>query len=318
MTGTVPTEEEWLALFESLSNWGRWGDDDQLGLLNLLTPEKVARAAALVRSGRHVSCSRLVEFAERAAGPETSIPPLHFMSWSGSAAPEHGGSGAIDWLGLPLHGLYVTHLDAPSHAFWNGRMFNGIPAATVTAEGGARNGSIELAERGIVTRGVLLDVARLLGRDVLEPGHAVDADELERAAVAAGVAVEPGDLVMVRTGYGSIRRARPMLLADGEDESGAPHLPGLGVASLPWFAAHDVAVVGTDTATEARPTPYSFNAPVHAVLMCAMGAWVIDNLDLEELARTCDGLGRWEFFVTVAPLRLRRATGSPVNPIAVF
>jgi kynurenine formamidase len=317
----VAPEEEWLGYFASLSNWGRWGPDDTRGTLNLVSPEKVVAACAAVREGRMVSCARMIEFGERPSALESRIPPLHFFSWTGARAPERGGSGSIDWLGIPLHGLYVTHVDAHAHAFWDGRMYNGRPASAVSAESGAREGSLQPVETGVVTRGVLLDVARALGVDTLPAGFAIGAVELEQTAAHQGVAVEPGDMLMVRTGYGKQRAAGRdvALVAAGADAArDAPHLPGLGVAALPWLHEHDVALVGTDTGTDARPSPYAFNAPVHVVAMCAMGMWIVDNLDLESLRATCGELGRWSFLGAIAPLRLKNATGSPVNPIAVF
>lgn len=315
----VASEQEWLGYFDELSNWGRWGPDDRRGTLNLITPEKVASATQLVRDGRSVSCARVIDFGERASVLESRIPPLHFFSWTGQRAPDHGGSGAMDWLGIPLHGLYVTHIDAHAHAFWDGHMYNGQPASAVSTETGARMGSLLPLESGIVTRGVLLDIPRALGVEALPPGFAVGSEELQRAADAEDVMMEPGDLLLVRTGYGKLRSAgRGEMAVDGHGSADLPHLPGLGVAALPWVHASDVAVIGTDTATDARPAPYSFNAPFHVVALCAMGTWIIDNLDLESLAATCQELGRWAFLSVVAPLRLKNATGSPVNPIAIF
>src|SRR4051794_15807124 len=203
------SEEEWLALFDSLSNWGRWGPDDQRGTLNLITPAKTAAAAALVREGRTVPCGRRVEFGDRVSVFESADAPLHFMASTGARLNADGAGGGLDWVGFPIHGLHLTHLDAPSHQFWNASMYNGHAATTVTAEAGARVGSIELAGEGIVSRGVLLDVARTLGRNPLPEGYAISTADLQAAAGAAGVQPEPGDVVLVRTGYGGQRRGSP-------------------------------------------------------------------------------------------------------------
>ena len=315
----IASENEWLGYFDSLSNWGRWGPTDTLGTLNLITEAKVVAATKLVELGRSVSCGRVVEFGDHCPTLEARTPPLHFFSWTGQRAPTQGGSGAIDWLAIPLHGLHVTHIDAHSHAFWNGQMYNGQPATAVSAEAGARSGSIQALRHGLVTRGVLLDVPQALGVEVLPPGFAIGAAELDICIERSGVQMEPGDLLMVRTGYGRVRCSGQSPAADGNREApDLPHLPGLGVAALPWLHQHNVAVVGTDTGTDARPAPYSFNAPVHVVAMCAMGMWVIDNLDLENLSEACERYGRSTFLVTVAPINLKNATGSPVNPVAVF
>lgn len=314
---TNPTEEQWLGYFDELSNWGRWGADDVLGPLNLITPEVIRRAAGLIREGVTVSCAREVSFGPGPA--EDHGRPLHFMVRTGAAARPTGPDGASDWVGLPLHGLTMTHLDAPSHMFWHGKMYNGQDASAVTAERGARLGSLAPVADGIVGRGVLLDVARALGVDCLEPGYAITPADLDATAAAQNIQMQPGDILMVRTGYGARRASSPWAAGSGEDPAdGLPHLPGIGPSCLPWMRHHDVAVVGTDTGTEARPSHYSFVAPFHIVAMTAMGMWIIDNFELEALAQTCAGFSRWEFFANVAPIRLKYSTGAPINPIALF
>ncbi len=301
---TQPSEQEWLGYFAALSNWGRWGDDDTLGTLNLITAEQVRRAAALVTDGITVSCAREVDFTgSRKEDPNRA---LHFMNSTGTGAAAQGGGGASDWVVLPLHGLVITHLDAHAHMFWDGRMYNGQDARLVTAEQGARRGYLAAAASGIVGRGWLAE------------GHQISAAELDAAARRQGVQPEPGDIVMVRTGYGRRRRTDLLTGDGGAPPDFRPELPGLGAGTLPWMHTHDVAVVGTDTGTEARPSPYSWLAPFHAVAMVAMGLWIVDNYDLEDLAQTCERLGRHEFMAAIAPLRLKNSTGSPVNPLAMF
>ena len=319
----VLSDQEWRSTFDAVTNWGRWGPADQRGTLNLIGPAEVAAAAALVREGRHVSCGRDVEFGTRISVYEAGIPPLHFMSSTGARLNADGAGGATDWVGFDIHGLHITHLDAPSHQFWNGTMFNGHPAASVTAEHGAPVGSIGLAAGGIVGRGVLVDVAAALDADWLPEGYAVAPADLDRAAERQGTTMAPGDVVMVRTGYGAQRRGLRSRVPDvvpapGHDRSELPHLPGLSAAALPWCKDHDVAVVGTDTGTESRPSDQAWIAPFHIIAMWSMGLWVLDNFELEELSRTCTELRRWEFMVVVAPIRFRNTSGSPVNPIAIF
>jgi len=320
----VLSEEEWRGYFHALSNWGRWGPTDQRGTLNLVDARKVVAAASLVREGRHVPCGRRVDFGSAVSVFEADDRPLHFMTSTGARLNDDGAGGGTDWVGFSIHGLYMTHLDAPSHQLWNGAMYNGHPASSLTAEHGARAGSIELAETGIVSRGMLLDVAGDRGVDVLPEGYGITTDDLDHAAGANGVAVEPGDVVLVRTGYGAQRHAYrervPQLAtaAGSTDRSSLPHLPGLHASTLPWFREHDVAVVGTDTGTDCRPPTHGWIAPFHVVAMCAMGMWVLDNFELEELARTCRELGRWTFMIVIAPIRFKNTTGSPVNPIAIF
>jgi kynurenine formamidase len=300
-------EDVVISWFESMSNWGRWGAEDELGALNLVTPEKVRAATALVELGERISCARVIDWAPRPPATEAAIQPVHFMQRAGEAAKSEELDSAYDWAGLPLHGLYVTHLDAFSHMFWRARMYNGGPAASVVADRGARAGGVDLAALGAITRGVLLDVPMARGVEWLEDGEGADAADLERAEALTGTRVEPGDLVFVRTGYGARR------------PGGTPHLPGLAADSLRFLHARQPAILATDSGTDAYPSPYaSLHAPVHGVAMVAMGIWIIDNCDLEALAARAAELGRWNFMVTVAPLRLKNSTGCPVNPIAVF
>ena len=318
------SDEQWRDWFQSLSNWGRWGADDELGTLNLIDAAKVAAAARLVRDGRHVSCGRLVEFGSRVSVYEAEEAPLHFVSSTGARLNADGAGGGLDWVGFHIHGLYMTHLDAPSHQIWNGTMYNGHSAHLLTAEAGARAGSIDLAGQGVVSRGILLDVAEVAGAESLSEGYAIGPDDLDAAAAAHQIVPEPGDIVLVRTGYGAFRqryrqRVPEITAAPGTtDRSSLPHLPGLAESTLPWFHDHDIAVVGTDTGTERRPPSQDWVAPFHIVAMCAMGMWVLDNFELELLARTCRELSRWAFMIIIAPIRFKNTTGSPVNPIAVF
>lgn len=318
------SEAEWREYFTTLSNWGRWGSEDERGTLNLIGPDKVAAAAGLVREGRHVPCGRQVEFGNRVSVFEADESPLHFVSSTGARLNDDGAGGGLDWVGFAIHGLYMTHLDAPSHQFWGGTMYNGHRAETVTAEAGARVGSIELAGTGVVSRGVLLDVADVLGTDPLPEGYGISTEELDATALAHGVEPGAGDVVLVRTGYGAQRSGMRGRVPDvatapwSQDRSTLPHLPGLDSSTLPWFRHHDIAVVGTDTGTERRPSTQRWLAPFHVVAMCAMGMWILDNFELEELARVCRELGRWTFMLVIAPIRLKNTTGSPVNPIAIF
>jgi kynurenine formamidase len=182
----------------------------------------------------------------------------------------------------------------------------------VTTERGATIGSIELAGGGIVSRGVLLDIPRLRGVEWLEAASPVMPEDLDGAQQAQGVQVEPGDVLCVRTGFPRRRRALgPRPASDG--------VCALQAACLPWLREHDVAVMGADTGNDVMPSQYpDLGLPVHAVGMGAIGLWILDNPDYEELAETCARLGRWDFQMIVAPLKLAYATGSPVNPLAML
>jgi kynurenine formamidase len=286
----------------ALSNWGRWGERDQLGALNWITPEKRASAAGLVRSGRCVSCSRPLPTEPALDNPR---PATHHMT--GTATE---GAGA-DYFAIASHGYATSHLDALCHIFHQGQLYNGYPADRVTAHGALELGVHELRD-GIVSRGVLLDVPRQRGVEWLEPGEAIHVEDLEAAERAAGTRVEQGDLLLVRTGRWAYRAAH-----------GAwdPHerLAGLHACTLPWLHERRVAVLGSDGISDVVPSQAEgYRLPIHAIAIPILGVHLLDNLELEPLAEACAEEGRWEFLLTVAPLVIERGTASPVNPIALF
>jgi kynurenine formamidase len=313
------SEREILEWFDSLSNWGRWGPDEELGTLNLITNEKRRYAAGLVRDGVAVSCSRTINYS---AGPENHFPTRHVMQSLGERPPGAVGRGiGLDYFIIGVHGVDKTHLDAPSHTVWRSdpgqpwAIYNGKPASSITYRG-AGVGSIELAGEGIVTRGVLLDMPLLRGVDWLEPGTSLHTDDLEQAEARFGVRVEPGDALLVRTGW--LRRLESIGLPDPIRK-----WTGIDASCLPWLRERDVAVLSCEPAQDANPDGGQFSYPeigfpIHGVGMAALGLWLLDNPNLEDLAMTCQRLERWDFMLSVAPLKLAQATGSPVNPIALF
>lgn len=318
----LPSEDDVLGYFDSLSNWGRWGDDDELGTLNLISPAKRIAATQLVRVGRTVSCAWDIGGPPPADQPFG--PPARFMVATGQGLadphrvtspwrPGDRSSGALEHLGLVYHGHTVTHIDGLSHIFWDGRMYNGKPAELVTSTLGATHHAITALRDGVVTRGVLLDVAGNRGVDWLEPGEAVHPSDLEACETSGGMRVEEGDVIMLRTGYGKKVRDK------GGDEVARVGRAGWHASCLPWFRERSVSVIACDTAQDAQPSGYkTVRGPIHAVGIVAMGLWLLDNCDLEELAKTCSELGRYEFLFTLAPLRWVGATGSPANPLATF
>ena len=303
----MPTEGEVLGYAETCSNWGRWGPDDQLGTLNLVTPEKRLQAAALVREGVSVSCAWTI--TPDLPGEHTSRV-LHYMVATGEAGENAQWSG--DFLGMAYHGNCITHIDALCHVFTGGKMYNGHPAGLVTSENGAEAESITLLEQGVVTRGVLLDIARLSGVDRITSPVPVTPDMLEEAESAQGVRVEAGDVLLIRTGH--LAGYYDGSVADTSDPRPGPH-----VSCLPWFRERDIAMLGGDQNNEVSPSGYpNIGEPVHEVGMPALGLWLIDNMNLEELSRACEQRNQWEFMLVLAPLRFKGATGSPANPLAVF
>lgn len=309
MTRHDPDEAQVLGWFEELSNWGRWGTDDVAGTLNLVDEPARLAAIASVRSGRTIGCGRPV----RRSGGAAAAPTVRFMTRSGADAPERGMGYAEDWWGLGIHGFDVTHLDAPAHVFWDGRMYNDRAASVVSSPRGARFGDVTGAGDGIVTRGVVLDLPRHRGEAWLAPGTAVGPAELEACAAAAGVEVRAGDALLVRTGRDA------WAAAEGPLDLGARGTAGLHASCLPWLHARGVALVASDVAADVLPSGYRrLPMPLHAVGIVAMGLWLLDNAWLEELAAAAAALDRHEVLFVVSPLRLVGGTGSPVNPVAVL
>lgn len=292
-----------------LRNWGRWGDDDERGALNLITDEKRAQAAALVAEGRSVSCARPLPVAP---APENPTPVQHHMISGGDAASAEARFGiARDYFAIAPHGMATTHLDALCHIFYEGKMYNGFDKSEVRTDGAKRN-SIMSGADGIVSRGVLLDIPPLREAAFLEPGERITIAELEAAEARQGVRVEAGDILLVRTGRDPRKESRgPGAPMDG--------LAGLDAGCLPWVRERDVATIGCDGVTDAMPSGIDgWPMPFHQVAIPAMGVHLIDNMYLERLLAACAERDRYEFLFALAPLRLEGGTASPLNPLAIF
>jgi kynurenine formamidase len=315
-TRTVPTQEEVLSYFDRLSNWGRWGPDDQGGTLNFITPDVVRLAAATVTEGVGVSCAMDI-VAAYSPDQIVGTPQRHMLVTGEPADPRDPAvsraCGPMEYLGLAFHGFDVTHIDALAHGVWEGQLYNGRPAASVTARSGALEHSVLAASGGITTRGVILDIPPIRSVEWLEGGDGVYPDDLDAAEERQGVRVRPGDAVLLRTGYGAKRRAQ------GHEDMLASGQPGWHAACLPWLHERQVALIASDTAQEVVPSGYDRPAlPIHRVGIVAMGLWLLDNADLEDPIARCNELGRWDFLFVTGPLRIDGGTGSPVNPIAIF
>jgi len=292
-------------LFEKFSNWGRWGKDDERGALNFITAHKRAAAARLVQNGEMVSIALPLSTA---SGPDNPTPVTHLMLHSGT-----GHAVALDYFGMAPHGMAFTHLDALCHVFWERKMYNGFSSSEV-GRWGARKCGIDAAREGVVSRGVLLDIARLKGAEWIEPGERIFPEDLDAAERAHRVRVEEGDVLLVRTG----RMARQRKL--GPWDSRSEGMAGLDPSCLPWLHERRIAVLGCDGVSDALPTGYGSDLifPIHVGTLVAMGVHLIDNADLEALGAACVRLERHEFMFAMLPLILERATASPVNPVAVF
>ena len=302
------SRDELHALFQRVSNWGRWGADDERGTLNLITPAKRLQAIGLVTEGVGVSCSLPLNTV---GGAENPNPVTHAMLRAGDIET---ATSAADYFAIASHGIAHTHLDALCHIYYKGQMYNGRPISLVTSTGALAN-SIESGVDGIVSRGVLLDMPRALGKDWLEPGEAIYPDDLDAAEHALGVTVEPGDIVLLRTG----RHARRAALGAPALGPMAEGLAGIHATSLPWLHERGVSVLGCDGISDVVPSGLEGGGlPVHTLIIPAMGVHLLDNAQFDDLATACAHYGRWQFLLTLAPLRLLRGTASPVNPIAMF
>jgi kynurenine formamidase len=297
------------ALYRRLRDASARGPADRRGGLNYITPEQVLAAAGEVRLGRTVTLAAPIESRVAADNPD---PAVHEMtSPAGDQADPGGLSFATDRLAMNIHGNADTHIDALCHVIYQARLYNDVPADTVSAAG-ASELSIEIARDGIVGRGVLLDIPRLRGVPWLEPGDRVTAGDLIGAADAQQVRIGQGDLLLVRVGH----RQRQAMLGTWDS---ARARAGLHPAALEYVAERRVALLGSDSNNDAFPSAAEgVDFPVHVLAVNAMGLHLLDWLQLDDLAGLCEEAGRWSFCCVVAPLRLVRGTGSPVNPIAIL
>ena len=308
-----------------VSNWGRWGEDDVRGTMNLLTDAKRREAAALVRSGESHSLSLPFDMDGPQNGWRRRTNPVHTMLDSGADAVTgvqgfpHGIGGADDVIAMPLQ--CSTQWDGLGHIFDHGKAWNGRPAEQVVTGLGDSVTGIETVADVVCGRGVLLDVGRAIGTDgELPDGFAITEEHLEAtiAAQGASAVVGTGDIVLVRTGQ--LTRARRSVAAGqgwGGYAGGAA--PGLSFSTVDWLHRTDIAAIATDTwGFEVRPNEFdeAFQ-PLHQVAIPNMGLFIGEMWDLDGLARACATDGRYDFLLTAAPLRVTGAVGAPVNPIAL-
>lgn len=298
----VPAETmvQWM---EELSNWGRWGLQDELGTLNLITEETRRAAATLVKTGVVVSLARDT-IQEQAPG--VNSPYEHTMRVSGNTQ----GQFSVDSIAVTFHGYGHTHMDALCHMFHDGKMYNGFSQQSVTAEGCDKL-AIQVAKKGIFARGVLMDIPRLKGVTSLEPGTPIYRDDLEEWERKAGLRVGSGDVVLIRTGRWPQWEKQPWNVAEKS--------AGLHASAVAWLKDRGASMLGSDVASDVFPSGVEgATHPVHQLVLVAMGMPIFDNCDLEAVAAEAERQNRWEFLLTTAPIPITGATGSPLNPIAVF
>jgi kynurenine formamidase len=304
-----PSQAEYAEYRARFCNWHRWGEDDELGTLNHITEQVRRDAASLVREGRSVSLARPLDTR---SGPANPYPAHHLQAMPGSG-------GMLDYVGMFIHGVVLTHIDALCHLptedgrLWNDRPMgeNRMPAT--------RHGTIEFMRDAIVTRGVLYDVPRHRGTDFVALGQPVHAWELADIAAAEGLEPRSGDAVVIRSGYD------PFWRAEGR-EPGFESVTGVHASCIEFLYQSEASLLVWDfqdapTSDQGIPNPGGRSPMalhVHHILLPYMGMPIVDNADLEGLSDCCAQLGRWEFQLVVAPLHIPGATGSPVNPVAVL
>ena len=281
--------DEWMT---KLSNWGRWGKDDERGVLNLITAEKRRQAAMVAKTGTTVSLSRPI-----ARTKPTSTPQPRPVN-QGGALTSHfliSGDYLFERQEIEYHGGTLSHFDALCHVSYNGKLYNGFNFKdVVTTDGGCSKLTVNTAQDGIVTRGILLDI----------PGTRVTRSDVEAWEKKTGVKISSGDALLLRT-----RRpgtTEPAYFAAGYEPS-----------LIPLLKERDIALLGSDVPQEGGTIP-GVAIPIHTFTIVALGMNLLDNLALDDLAATAEKLKRWEFMLVVEPLRVQNGAGSAVNPVAVF
>jgi kynurenine formamidase len=329
--------ERWMT---ELSNWGRWGKDDQAGTINLITPEKRRQAAALVRDGVSVSMSLNADLPKETAEvppPAPSTPPPAAVAPATGAAPgaaaapggrrgppraawQHNmmsnGLGrqegyVVDSYTVSFHGNTTTHLDALSHFIYNGHIFNGFPGDVITAWGATKNDVMPFKD-GILTRGVLIDMPAMKGVKYLGDDEAVFPEDILAWEKKTGIHISSGDAVFLRTGrWVRVAEKGPLNLNVAT--------PGFYASCAKFFHERGIAILGSDVVQDVRPSRVTgVNQPLHQILLVSTGTPLIDNCDLEALSAAAAQRNRYEFMFAIAPLRVPGGTGSPLNPIATF
>ena len=282
-----------------MSNWGRWGKDDELGTVNLITEAKRKQAASLVKVGMAVGLAH---------------PPLTDKTLDNGSPFEHTMNRGFttDTYRVSYHGYAHSHMDALCHILYKGQTYNGYATADINTEKGCTKLSINTFRNGYVTRGILMDIPRLKGLPYLEPGTPVFVEDLEAWEKKAGVKVSPGDALLLRTGRWA-RREKLGPWNVGRNE------PGLHASTAQWLKDRGVALIGSDLALDVTPSlVQGINLPVHTLVITALGLNILDNQDLEPLGDLAAKQNRWEFMLTVAPVPVVGGTGFPVNAIATF
>ena len=307
---TLTTEADYQRALKELSNWGRWGADDEIGAANLITTAKRKQALALAKEARPISLAHDVAQEKAADTPNILERTIVAVSPTGST-DRYQYSGTY-------HGVAHSHLDAlDCHMMVDGKGYNGRPMEDIAATGGCPKGNINALKDGVVTRGILFDATRLPGKATpqgwLEPGTAIHHADLEALEKIERVKVSPGDVILLYTG----RWKRRAALGAWPNTSG---FAGYHADVAYFLKDRGVSFIGCDGPNDVSPTglPPSVNNPLHRLALVAMGVDIFDNLDFERAAEEASRLNRYEFLFVASPLRIDKGTGSPLNPLAIF
>jgi len=296
------TAAQFDALFKQVSNWGRWGKEDQLGTLNLITPERRRAAAAQVKAGVSVSLARDLNSEKGIDNPE----PFRDTMTLGI-----DGKFNADTYAVNFHGFAFSHFDALSHTYYKGQLYNGFPDTSITPAGAAVLDTAEYKD-GIFTRGVFVDIPWLRGLPYLEKDAHISARDLDAWEAKTGAHIQPGDAVVIRTGRWALREAKgPWDVANSS--------AGLDPSAIAWLHKRDAALLMGDAAHDAIPSAVEgVDFPIHVLAIVAMGMPLADQCNLEDIAVEVQKLHRFTFLLTLAPVRVKGGTGALVNPIATF
>jgi Putative cyclase len=310
---SVKVTLETLAGWErELSNWGRWGPDDQRGTLNLITAEKTRQAAALVQLGESVTLQHFVTTEPPAMDSAAFGPTEHWMSRLDPVTGEP--SFALDEIQFSLHDGMLSHLDALCHyrTEIDGEyvIFNGYPQ-NLTASG-CEDLAIDRMGTSYVTRGILVDLPLLRGVQWLDPSTPIYVEDLLAWEEFAGVTISSGDALFVRTGRWAMRDAEgPWPYG----QAGA----GLHASVLPFLRERDVAILIGDAVNDVQPSGVDgINRPIHQLTQVNLGLPIVDNGYMKEVAETAARLQRWEFMTSIQINPIKGGTASPFNALATF
>ncbi len=305
----LPAEVKELAA--KVRNWGRWGDDDQIGTLNLITDDVVKSAAKEIKTGRRLALGLPMD----ENGPQMGAIPgrdnpkreMIMIDTPFTGDPDNFTT-SDDKLSMGVQSC--THWDALAHVSYEGKLYNGVPSSVITEAGAAKMGIDKI--KTIIGRGVLLDIAKAKGVDRVEGGYPLTGADLDAAAELGKVKVQPGDIVLIRTG-------QMQWFLEGDREKYGVPASGPSLQTVQWFRDHDVAAVATDNVTfEVYPCEREDAIlPVHLLHLVDMGMTQGQNWNLEDLSADCASDGRYSFFLDASPMPLTNAVGSPVNPVVV-